>query len=93
MDKNELNDIIKDSIDNGISEPSTCKKCGKNFSEEKKPCKKCQKLSGEENKKCTKCEENKKKVAPYLIASFSFLALAIYGFVNLISYLIDLFSK
>lgn len=93
MMENELNEVIKNSIEANFSEPTTCKKCGKSTTEKSKPCKKCQKLSGEENKKCTKCEENKRKVAPLLIASFVFISFAIYGFICLVGQIMDLFTK
>ena len=93
--ENELNEVINDLTQNYPHEPkeTSCKKCGKSVSPEKKPCKKCQKLSGEENKKCTKCEENKRKIAPLLIASFLFVSFAVYGVVSFVNFIVDLFTK
>lgn len=93
MMEKELNEVINDSIQNNLTEQTSCKKCGKSVNSENKPCKKCQKLSGEENKKCTKCEENKRKVAPLLIASFVFISFAVYGFISFVGYIMNLFTK
>ena len=80
MDKSELSDIIKESIDNGISKPSTCKKCGKNKSTDTK-------------KTCKTCGQTKKDLAPYFVLSFIVLLFTIYGFVEAIRLVIGLFSK
>ena len=50
------------------------------------------KVDNQQGKKCSKCQNAKKSMTPYVIISVVFFGFSIYGIVEFVRYLSELFS-